>query len=111
MGVWKYQGSPLSPAQLRPDTPRFDTGLGIITQGIINPSYDILELFREGDKMKFKRHEGGYSYISEDGKWIIMSTGNGGQLAWSVRTTENPHYSLWYSATIAGCKDLIDSHN
>jgi hypothetical protein len=45
MGVWKYQGSPLSPAQLRPDTPRFDTGLGIITQGIINPSYDILELF------------------------------------------------------------------
>ena len=61
--------------------------------------------------MKFKRHEGGYSYISEDGKWIIMYTGNGGQLAWSVRTTENPHYSLWYSATIAGCKDLIDSHN
>jgi hypothetical protein len=65
----------------------------------------------ESKKMKFKRHEGGYSYISEDGKWIIMSTGNGGQLAWSVRTTENPHYSLWYSATIAGCKDLIDSHN
>jgi hypothetical protein len=54
MGVWKYQGSPINPAQLQPDTPRFDTGLGIITQGIINPSYDILELFREGDKMKYK---------------------------------------------------------
>ena len=54
MGVWKYQESPLSPAQPRPDTPRFDTGLGIITHRIINPSYDILELFREGDKMKYK---------------------------------------------------------
>ena len=61
--------------------------------------------------MKFKRLEGGYSYISEDGKWIIESTGNGGQLAWSVRTAENPYYSLWYAPRIAGCKSLIESNN
>jgi hypothetical protein len=98
MGVWKYQGSPLSPAQLRPDTPRFDTGLGIITQGIINPSYDILELFREGDKMKYK-----------DFKWevrslptrILLIVTSSGRVQQAPSVGELWNGSEWMALTIA----------